>query len=213
MSITLRTFCSDGDSGTPSISVQAANPWYDIRDTCIVHFVVDGCRKNLPLCGQSKMWPRLKFRRLPILFWLSVSCVVVLHAVLCNGATTCRGYPPLNPNELIGCFIAPFFAFIPALFAGDRETRNRGIIAMSILLGITYGAVSHNLGSIRPHPGAHLGFIGLLASDWLPILFSAVFPSLACFGFLYFYERVTGDMWSLVRTTIPGNSNGDRIAA
>ena len=159
------------------------------------------------------MWPRLKFRRLPILFWLSVSCVVVLHAVLCNGATTCRGYPPLNPNELIGCFIAPFFAFIPALFAGDRETRNRGIIAMSILLGITYGAVSHNLGSIRPHPGAYLGFIGLLASDWLPILFSAVFPSLACFGFLYFYERVTGDMWSLVRTTIPGNSNGDRIAA
>jgi len=43
------TFFSDGNSGTPSISVQAANTWYDIRDTCIVHFVVVGCRKNLPL--------------------------------------------------------------------------------------------------------------------------------------------------------------------
>ena len=44
------TFFSDGDGGTPSISVQAANLWYDNRDTYIVHFVVDGCRKNLPLC-------------------------------------------------------------------------------------------------------------------------------------------------------------------
>ena len=43
------TFCSDGDGGTPSISVQAANLWYDIRGTYIVYFVADGCRKNLPL--------------------------------------------------------------------------------------------------------------------------------------------------------------------
>ena len=43
------TFFTDGDSGTPSLFVQAANPWYDIRDTYIVRFVVDGCRKNLPL--------------------------------------------------------------------------------------------------------------------------------------------------------------------
>ena len=43
------TFCSDGDSGTPSISVQAANTWYDIRDIFIVRFVAVGCRKNLPL--------------------------------------------------------------------------------------------------------------------------------------------------------------------
>ena len=40
---------SDGDGGTPSLFVQAANHWYDIRDTCIVRFVADGCRKNLPL--------------------------------------------------------------------------------------------------------------------------------------------------------------------
>ena len=43
------TFFSDGDGGTPSNSVQAANLWYDDRDTYIVRFVVDGCRKNLPL--------------------------------------------------------------------------------------------------------------------------------------------------------------------
>ena len=42
-------FFSDGDGGTPSISVQAANLWYDIRGTYIVYFVADGCRKNLPL--------------------------------------------------------------------------------------------------------------------------------------------------------------------
>ena len=48
-SISTVTLFSDGDSGTPSLFVQAANPWYDIRDTYIVRFVADGCRKNLPL--------------------------------------------------------------------------------------------------------------------------------------------------------------------
>ena len=43
------TFFSDGDGGTPSISVQAANTWYNLRDTYIVSFVAGGCRKNLPL--------------------------------------------------------------------------------------------------------------------------------------------------------------------
>ena len=43
------TFFSDGDGGTPSHFVQAANTWYDVRDTYIVCFVVDGCGKNLPL--------------------------------------------------------------------------------------------------------------------------------------------------------------------
>ena len=45
----LLAFFSDGDGGTPSISVQAANTWYDTRDTFILRFVADGCRKNLPL--------------------------------------------------------------------------------------------------------------------------------------------------------------------
>ena len=51
------TFFSDGDGGTPSNSVQAANLWYDDRDTYIVRFVVDGCRKNLPL-GVAIEWQR-----------------------------------------------------------------------------------------------------------------------------------------------------------
>ena len=46
-------FFSDGDSGTPSISVQAAILWYDIRDTYGVRFVADGCRKNLPLANRT----------------------------------------------------------------------------------------------------------------------------------------------------------------
>ena len=46
-------FCSDGDSGTPSISVQATNLWYDECDTYVVRFVVDGCRENLPLCDRG----------------------------------------------------------------------------------------------------------------------------------------------------------------
>ena len=49
------TFFSDGDGGTPSISVQATNLWYDMRDTYIVRFVVVGFRKNLPLAARRPM--------------------------------------------------------------------------------------------------------------------------------------------------------------
>ena len=43
------TFFSDGDSGTPSNSIQATNTWYNSCGTYVVRFVADGCRKNLPL--------------------------------------------------------------------------------------------------------------------------------------------------------------------
>ena len=52
------TFFSDGNSGTPSISVQAAILWYDIRDTYGVRFVADGCRKNLPLSVTDELTSR-----------------------------------------------------------------------------------------------------------------------------------------------------------
>ena len=53
-SIASVAFFPDGDSGTPSLSVQAANLWYDCRDTYIVRFVAVGCRKNLPLGGTAR---------------------------------------------------------------------------------------------------------------------------------------------------------------
>ena len=56
------TFLSDGDSGTPSISVQAAILWYDIRDTYGVRFVADGCRKNLPLCDLPESFNETQVR-------------------------------------------------------------------------------------------------------------------------------------------------------
>ena len=40
------TFSSDGDGGTPSISVQAANLWYDIRGTYIATSLRTGVVKT-----------------------------------------------------------------------------------------------------------------------------------------------------------------------
>ena len=59
------TFFSDGDSGTPSLHVQAANTWYDIRDTYVVRFVADGCRKNLPVSDTDMAWGGLIFATPP----------------------------------------------------------------------------------------------------------------------------------------------------
>ena len=46
-------FFSDEAGGTPSLFVHAANLWYNLRDTYVVRFVADGCRKNLPLSVAS----------------------------------------------------------------------------------------------------------------------------------------------------------------
>ena len=49
------TFSYDGNGGTPSLFVQAANTWYNLRDTYIVRFVAVGCRKNLSLANASHL--------------------------------------------------------------------------------------------------------------------------------------------------------------
>ena len=59
------TLFSDGDSGTPSHFLQAAILWYNDRDTCVVRFVADGCRKNLPLDDYSCNVKHAELQRQP----------------------------------------------------------------------------------------------------------------------------------------------------
>jgi hypothetical protein len=114
---------------------------------------------------------------------------------------------------LIACFVAPFFAGVPAFFDDRRETRNRGIVAMSIGLGIVYGIVLANLNSARPHIGSSGGMHGVLIHDWFPVIVYGIYPCGVLLLCLYFYERVAGDLWAMIRGFRGGIGDGDRNAA
>ena len=91
------TFFSDGNGGTPSLFVQATNPWYDIRDTCIVCFVADGCRKNLPLAVTGKM-------SYDLYFWQqSAECDVAPDVAIqrFSESQTVDGIAPLDVSAII----------------------------------------------------------------------------------------------------------------
>lgn len=94
-------------------------------------------------------------RKLTWILWLLSANLMVLavgaaalvfgllpKVVLCRAAATCRGYPPLKPEELIACYIAPFFAGFHAMFDNRRLSRDRGIIAMALAMGFVYGIVA-----------------------------------------------------------------------
>lgn len=139
------------------------------------------------------MWPIIRFPHLPSLYWLAVVGVCAAHLVLC------RGYPPLRPDELIACFVAPFLAGLPALFDDRRVTRDRGITAMAIVMGVIYGIVFANHHSGRPSIGHLSGMHGVVIHLWFFVAISSLAPIAILWMCLYFYERVTGDLWAFVR--------------
>ena len=118
------TFFSDGDSGTPSLFVQAANTWYNFRDTYIVRFVVDGCRKNLPLHDLPLRNPVADISlRLLVLKTHDVSAVVAFYQSL--GFTFIEeqhGKGPLHHSSSLGDGIIEIYP-LPTDQSVDSTTR------------------------------------------------------------------------------------------
>lgn len=52
-----------GDSGTPSLFVQAANPWYNHSSASIDRFVRGGSRQFFPIAAQQCDRPKSHFSR------------------------------------------------------------------------------------------------------------------------------------------------------
>lgn len=135
---------------------------------------------------------RLQFRRHPALYRLSCIFVCTAHVAGCYTAATCRGYPAPPSWTIPAMYIAPFFCGFPALFDDDRQARHRGVIGMSVAMGIIHAVTWCNLVSATPHLGYHLAFPFLLLSilPWLP--FALVTTPVMAFSLL-FLERVFGD--------------------
>ncbi|QDT03890.1 hypothetical protein K227x_22750 [Rubripirellula lacrimiformis] len=144
----------------------------------------------------------LLIRRQPELYRASCIFVCAAHVVGCYTAATCRGYPAPPWWTIPAMYVAPFFCGFPALFDDDRSVRHRGVIQMSVAMGIIHAVAWCNLAYARPHPGHHLGFLGLLLAilPWLPFAFVTIPVMAFC---LLFVERVFGDCWGLFRRFRP----------
>ena len=91
---------------------------------------------------------------------------------------------------------SPLFVWVPAIF-GTRVNRMRGIVVMSIALTVFLTMVDVN-GAIRPSVGSHSGPLGILKTYFVQIVFQTVFFAPIGFVALYFFERVTGDVWRMI---------------
>ena len=145
------------------------------------------------------MWPVVRIQRSRSGFWWAVASITIAHIVLCHPAATCRGYPPLKPEELIACFVAPFFAGFPALFDDRRQIRGRGIIVMALAMGCVYGIVQANAASGRPSIGHLTGLHGVVIQYWFFVIIYSVIPTGLLWLCFYFYERVAGNLWAMFR--------------
>jgi hypothetical protein len=139
---------------------------------------------------------RFRFETTDILFWQGVIAVIITQFVLCYGAMVCRGYPPLTELELGKMLASPLFVWLPSIF-GTRVNRMRGVALMSISQTVILAMIWFNWGMI-PSIGHLAGPMGILRQHWIEILFLATLFTPFTFFALYFYERVTGDLWRIV---------------
>ena len=109
----------------------------------------------------------------------------------------------MTENEIYQMLSSPLVVWVPAVF-GSRVNRLRGIMLMSLTLTVFLVMIYVN-GDIRPSVGSHAGPLGILKTYLVQILFLTAFFTPIAFFALYYFERVTGDVWRMIclRNTEP----------
>lgn len=150
---------------------------------------------RLPLALRGQIL-RAKFTTSDLLYWQAVIAVIITQFVLCYGAITYRGYPPMTEKELYSMLSSPLLVWIPAVF-GTRVNRMRGVMVMSISLTFFLTLVYID-DDIRPSMGHLGGPIGIIKHYFIQLVFMTILTSPLTFVGLYFFERVAGDIWRAV---------------
>src|SRR5262245_52903567 len=110
---------------------------------------------------------RITLQRRPILYAVTTCAVLVLHAYLCYPAGVSRGYPPIQPFEIIAVFLAPIGMLLPPLFddfCNDRKARIWRTVLVTTGFCLIWAVVHINLSDVRPHIGHLVGPVGILQS-------------------------------------------------
>ena len=104
-------------------------------------------------------------------------------------------------------FAAPVLCGLPAVFASGEASRRIGVCWMAVAIGVVTSIAWTNLHAVRPHPGSHLGFVGLLLSPlfWLPTAVLAIPVTWFCVTYI---DRVTGDCFIALRRPTPDRADG-----
>ena len=139
---------------------------------------------------------RTSFKTSDLFFWQAVFAVVVSQFLLCYDAMTCRGFPPMTETELNKLLLSPVFAWIPAVF-GNRVDRMRGVLVMTVSLTFCLTMVYIDDG-VCPSTGSLAGPIGIIQDYFIGLLFMTAISAPFVFFPMYFFERVTGDIWRFI---------------
>ncbi len=102
----------------------------------------------------------------------------------------------MTESEINQMLSSPLIVWMPAVF-GCRVYRLRGIMLMSLTLTVFLVMINVN-GGIRPSVGSHAGPLGILKAYLVQILFLTTFFTPITFFALYYFERVTGDLWRII---------------
>lgn len=145
------------------------------------------------LCGRTL---RVNFKTSDLFFWQAVTAVIITQFLLCYGAITCRGYPPMTERELFSMLLSPLFVWVPAVF-GTRVNRMRGVMLMSSSLTFFLTMVYID-DDMQPSIGHLGGPIGIIKHYFIQLFFMTIVTSPVTFGGLYFFERVAGDIWRAI---------------
>ena len=144
----------------------------------------------------------LYFRRMPLLYLISVCVVLFLHAHLCYPAAISRGYPPMPPFDLVAIFLAPAGMLLPPLFddfQNDSRFRLQRSVCVTAAFCIVWGVVATNVNDARPHFGHLAGVVGILKHDRFSVGAWTGFYFLPALAFFYCLEGVAIGFRSLVR--------------
>ena len=102
----------------------------------------------------------------------------------------------MTEGELNKLMISPLFVWVPAIF-GSRVNRMRGVLVMSVCLTLFLTLVYIDDG-MRPSIGSLAGPIGIIQTYFIQTMFMTAITTPLTFIGLYYFERVTGDIWRLI---------------
>lgn len=126
------------------------------------------------------------------LFWTCWIAILLSHLRFSYPAIISRGHPPLDPDDMLRLFVAPFFVGFPAIF-GSREIRYWGVAFGALGFSLIYALAIINLNDTRPSIGHSEGILGIIRTYDIGFVVLSLVLFVPIVIVTHFVERVLGD--------------------
>ena len=145
---------------------------------------------------------RLRMNRHPGCYVMSLILIVIVHAVFCYPAATCRGYPTIGPFwEVLAPYVVFPAVFLVPLFEDFEDAvtiRRYVLVSFSVAMACLLAVAQTNLGSARPH-GGQWGYWVVVWYSCPDVIGHTIQSLILVVPFVLCLESVGRGCWSLVR--------------